>query len=698
VDDLRLPQPELLGGGVVDFSTIRPQPALPSKLEHVEFFKTRADAKSVAFVVDCSGSMAGESFERARAELARSIINLQTGQSFYVVFFNHEFIPMFDNFQNPFMAEASPDRTTQVIDWMSRLHASGGTNPGPALLTAARLAPDVIYLLTDGVFEPLDPSIVNLLTRQKIVVHTLGFGIESDTRNLRTIATQTGGTYRAIALRDAAATTLYLAPAKDVFAALRGPDVSQRRAAIEVIVGRHLPEADEMFALLGDSDASIRKAVHDSLVASAAGSDFGPDDNDDRAEVTEAIARWSLWWKWRTDESTVRAMLASDKLNECWVATALARQLGLEVPAELIALLGHPSGHVRRESRAALVQLAGGADFGPDSGADSAPASQAIARWNLWRELRQKDAREIAVKLASNDENECWVAAALARQQGLNLPDELINDLRHPAIQVRREVHAALVRLAGNDDFGPDGDADAARVQEAVTKWSQWRARTLVQSIVDSAQQRGDDPSEELIKTLGHSSAYVRGTSRAALVRLAGGADFGPDPDVDAKEVAAAASRWKLWREWRKDKRQIADNLDSDDINACWVAAVLARQEGLDLPDELIKLLAHPAVQVRREAHAALVHLARDADFGPDSDADATEIQEAVAKWREWRAETVKQAAAARAAAREAKAARRLEVAKQIRDKDRQKERYAAVIEDYPDTEAAAEAQKLLGP
>jgi hypothetical protein len=696
-DSPRLPQPQPLAGSVVDLPSIQRR-GRPTKMEHVEFFKTRSDAKSVAFVVDCSGSMAGQSFERARAELARSITNLQSGQSFYVVFFNHDFVPMFNNFQNPFMAEASPDRKAQVLDWLSTLHAHGGTNPEPALLTAARLGPEVIYLLTDGVFAPVSPSIFNELTQQKIVVNTLGFGGGSDTRNLQYIASHTGGTYRAVTLQDAGASTLYLAPAQEVLAALQGSDISQRRAAVEVIVGRQLPYADEVLVLLANSDVSTRKAIHDSLVELAAGSDFGPDDNDDQAEVAEAIARWGLWWKWRTDENTMTAMLSSDKLNECWVAAALTRQRGLDVPDALIKSLGHSSVHVRREAQAALVRLAGGVDFGPDSGADTEKAGRTVARWSLWRELRSQNPKQIAIKLASDDVDECWVATALARQQGLNFPDELINVLQHRSVQACREAHAALVQLAGNADFGPNAEASASEIQAAVTKWSQWRGRTLIQSIAETAQEGGRDPSLELIKTLGHSSVYVRGEARAALVRLAGGADFGPESTADMKGVADATSRWNLWSEWRKDKRQIAGKLDSDDVNACWVATALARQEGLNLPDELIKNLAHPSAQVRREARAALVQLAGSSDFGPDSDASAVAIQEAITKWSEWRADKIKQAAAARLAAREAQAARKLEVAKQIYDKDRQKKQYANIIVDFPDTEAAAEARRLLVP
>ena len=185
-------------------------PARRRMLEQVEFFKTPAAAKSVAFVVDCSGSMQGEKFQRAQAELARSVINLRRGQSFYVVFFNEGFVPMFGE-RSPAMEAALPDVKTRVIEWLNRVRSSGGTNPEPALTIAAKLEPDVIYLLTDGQFNSLRPRTLDSLTARRIIVHTIGFGADSDTANLQAIAARTGGIYRAVAVSDVGASTMYLA-------------------------------------------------------------------------------------------------------------------------------------------------------------------------------------------------------------------------------------------------------------------------------------------------------------------------------------------------------------------------------------------------------------------------------------------------------------------------------------------------------
>jgi hypothetical protein len=199
------------------------------------------------------------------------------------------------------------------------------------------------------------------------------------------------------------------------------------------------------------------------------------------AEICKAILRWNLWCTWRKDEKMIASKLASDDVNERWVAAVFARQQHFDLPDELINALGQPSVHVRRETRAALVQLAGNADFGPADNDDEIAVADAITRWTLWRKWRT-DLKQIAGKLASADMNECWVAAVLARQERLLLPDEFIKLLTHPSVHVRREARRALVQLAGNVDFGPNANANAAQIQEAAKQWSEWRAEKIKQS------------------------------------------------------------------------------------------------------------------------------------------------------------------------------------------------------------------------
>ncbi|MCS7047496.1 MAG: hypothetical protein NZO58_14160, partial [Gemmataceae bacterium] len=53
--------------------------------------------------------------------------------------------------------------------------------------------------------------------------------------------------------------------------------------------------------------------------------------------------------------------------------------------------------------------------------------------------------------------------------------------------------------------------------------------------------------AKELIDALADESLVVRQAARGALVRLAGGQDFGPAPDADDLERAEAIRRWRSW-------------------------------------------------------------------------------------------------------------------------------------------------------
>ena len=87
---------------------------------------------------------------------------------------------------------------------MGSVEANGGTNPEPALAIAARLNPDVIYLLSDGEFQPLNTRTLKLLTHQKITVHTIAFESPEGERTLRQISNATGGTHRFEPVNDTA--------------------------------------------------------------------------------------------------------------------------------------------------------------------------------------------------------------------------------------------------------------------------------------------------------------------------------------------------------------------------------------------------------------------------------------------------------------------------------------------------------------
>jgi hypothetical protein len=58
----------------------------------------------------------------------------------------------------------------------------------------------------------------------------------------------------------------------------------------------------------------------------------------------------------------------------------------------------------------------------------------------------------------------------------------------------------------------------------------------------------------ELIALVGDSEPAVHQAARAALVRLSGGRDFGPEPDASFGDRDNAQQRWQEW--WSKSNKQ----------------------------------------------------------------------------------------------------------------------------------------------
>lgn len=87
--------------------------------------------REVIFVIDTSGSMAGTSIEQARAALLNGLRTLQPADRFTVIQFNSVHEALFDE-----PVAASRENLARAYRYVSGLHADGGTEILPALLTA----------------------------------------------------------------------------------------------------------------------------------------------------------------------------------------------------------------------------------------------------------------------------------------------------------------------------------------------------------------------------------------------------------------------------------------------------------------------------------------------------------------------------------------------------------------------------------
>jgi hypothetical protein len=161
-----------------------------------EFFGIGGKGGTFVYVVDLSGSMNEEGkWERARAELLRSIEHLTENQRYYIIFYNDGWYPM--------AADKPIDSTAKNIDrtrrWVGRLWPGGGTFPLDALMHALKLEPDAVYFLSDGRF---DPAVIEALrvhnpsSHGQIPIHTIAFVNQETIGIMKQIATQSGGKFR----------------------------------------------------------------------------------------------------------------------------------------------------------------------------------------------------------------------------------------------------------------------------------------------------------------------------------------------------------------------------------------------------------------------------------------------------------------------------------------------------------------------
>ncbi|NVJ16556.1 VIT domain-containing protein [Myxococcus sp. AM010] len=146
--------------------------------------------QEVVFVVDVSGSMAGESLPQAQAALRLCLRHLREGDRFNVIAFENRF--------RSFQPEPVPftQRTLEEADrWVAALNANGGTELLAPMRAAVQAAPDgVIVLLTDGQVGNESEILREVLAARKTArVYSFGIGTNVSDVLLRDMAKQTGG-------------------------------------------------------------------------------------------------------------------------------------------------------------------------------------------------------------------------------------------------------------------------------------------------------------------------------------------------------------------------------------------------------------------------------------------------------------------------------------------------------------------------
>ena len=178
----------------------QPQP------DEVEFFGQKSMVRRVCYVVDCSGSMYGRMYQ-VKDQLKQSILNLNSRQSFSVVFFMEGQTVLTSGGT---LAPATAGAKSTALELIESVRPSGSTDAEHALEQAMQLkdvsgnGAEAVYFLTDG-FD-LDSENSRLFAEKvnrlrnahacDAVLHTIGFDAQPrDRQMLRRLAQNTGGAF-----------------------------------------------------------------------------------------------------------------------------------------------------------------------------------------------------------------------------------------------------------------------------------------------------------------------------------------------------------------------------------------------------------------------------------------------------------------------------------------------------------------------
>jgi hypothetical protein len=157
------------------------------------FFGATGNAYSVVYVVDISPSMLVV-LKPLKTELKRCLDDLKPMQKFHVLFFSSG-APVEGPAKG--LTWASDRNKRHYAEFIDKVDTDVKTDPSQAIKRALDLNPDLIYLLTDGVFDRrLVDQIIEWSKARKIKLNTIAYVNEQGASALRQIAEETGGVYR----------------------------------------------------------------------------------------------------------------------------------------------------------------------------------------------------------------------------------------------------------------------------------------------------------------------------------------------------------------------------------------------------------------------------------------------------------------------------------------------------------------------
>jgi Ca-activated chloride channel family protein len=163
------------------------------------FGSSAAEGRSFVFVIDRSASMGGSglgAIHAAAVELQKQLTSLDGEQMFQVVAYNQSAVYFMEG-----LAPATEPNKQRLVKFLEDLAAYGQTEHTRGLLAAARLKPEVIFLLTDGgdpVMTLAQLHTVRDATRGRASIHCLHFGRGQPVQGesfLKRLAAENRGSY-----------------------------------------------------------------------------------------------------------------------------------------------------------------------------------------------------------------------------------------------------------------------------------------------------------------------------------------------------------------------------------------------------------------------------------------------------------------------------------------------------------------------
>ena len=195
--------------GEADFGTSpNPGEAKSSEQATAMVFGISGSGSRFVYVFDRSDSMngyQGRPLRAAKSELLRSLESLSDRQRFQIIFYNDKPSAMQVSGGGIDMIDGDEAGMILARRHLQSIAAFGGTEHASAIHMALRMAPDVVFFLTDARIPRLSSSELSLIRRRAhrvgATIHTIEFGVDpiSPTNSfVRELAAMNQGQYRYI--------------------------------------------------------------------------------------------------------------------------------------------------------------------------------------------------------------------------------------------------------------------------------------------------------------------------------------------------------------------------------------------------------------------------------------------------------------------------------------------------------------------